>query len=290
MNANDAAGTCPALDACDMLADPSPALGAGDAFVFDGLPAWLTDPEQLAEVQAKLDRASRLRDGVDEVDEQGRHVRRYPNGCAFPVVPKPEARYEKPTESRETRSALCFGHGMGNWAQATFARMDEYTPPELRRRAEGYVADFEAKRAAGQGMLFFGAGGVGKTWAAACVCNALLDLGWSPRFTNVSMTLGTRARGEGTFEQSVASLAQASLVVLDDFGCEYDSDYRLTRIEQLVGALYDARTPFIVTTNLGRRQLANPNARVVRLMDRVKERTSALCCEGVDRRQMRLGA
>lgn len=277
MNANDSA-----------LATPSPA--PASPADLGSLPAWLTDPDQLADVQAKLDHAAELRDGVDVVDDEGRRMRRYPNGCMFPVVGKPDARHEKPVESRAARSRRCFRHDMGNWAQATFARMDEYTPPELRRRSEGYVADFEAKRAAGQGLLFFGARGVGKTWAAACICNALLDAGWSPRFTSVTLALGSQTRGEGTFEQEVAMLTQASLVVLDDFGCEYDSDYRLARIEQLIGAFYNARTPFIVTTNLTRPALANPNERVARLMDRVKERTSALCCEGVDRRQMRLGA
>jgi DNA replication protein DnaC len=254
----------------------------------EGLPAWLTDPEQLAEVQAKLDASARRQYGVRGTGD-GATVH-YPNGIEFPVVGKPDARADAPAESREARARLCFKRGMGNWAQATFARMDEYTPPEMRRRCEGYVADFEAKRAAGQGLLLFGARGVGKTWAAACVCNALLDAGWSPRFTNTAMVLGAQSRGEGTFEMEVASLAQASLVVLDDFGCEYDSDYRLARIEELVGAFYDSRTPFVVTTNIGRRALANPNARVARLMDRVKERTNAVCCEGVDRRQLGLVA
>ncbi len=281
MSASETAGTSGATGATGTA--------TADVPVSDGLPAWLTDPEQLADVQAKLDDAARCRDGVDEVDEQGRRVRRYPCGAAFPVVGKPDARAARSELPREMRAATCF-RGMGNWAQATFERMDGYTPPELRRRAQGYVADFPAKRAAGQGMLLFGPRGVGKTWAAACVCNALLDRGMSPRFTSVSQALGTQARGDGTFEQAVASLAQASLVVLDDFGSEYDSDYRLARIEQLVGALYDGRVPFIVTTNLGRRQLANPNPRIARVMDRVKERTSALCCEGVDRRRLGLGA
>ena len=127
------------------------------------------------------------------------------------------------------------------------------------------------------GLLFWGQPGNGKTFAAACIANALIESG-EPFPPSVRMTtLGTilnRLPGmtPGEKESYFSQFFSCDLLILDDFGMERQTDYAREQVFNLIDGRYLARRPLIVTTNLSLNQLKNTtNLAEKRIYDRILE-------------------
>ena len=98
------------------------------------------------------------------------------------------------------------------------------------------------------GLLLWGNVGTGKTFAAHCVCNELLqrDEPVSVFITSLSRVLNSGWDKSDT----VTRIRDAPLVVFDDLGAERSSEYALENVFMMVDERYRARKPTIVTTNL----------------------------------------
>lgn len=124
------------------------------------------------------------------------------------------------------------------------------------RRCRAYVERWPDMLASNAGLMFYGETGGGKTFAAACIANALLAKG-----VPVMMTSLPRIINAGWDKSEIiSSLHRYPLMVLDDLGAERDSEYALETVYTVIDERYKSGKPLIVTTNLSLQDLKNPKS------------------------------
>ena len=172
---------------------------------------------------------------------------------------------ERERRIKENASRCYDVPGLGDLTLA----QDDGRCPIASDTCRSYLAAFEDARREGTGLLLHGPGGRGKTWCAACVANALLSWGKRVRFTSLSAQIGRIARDHGSADAAIADLVRCDLVVLDDLGTERATSVAEEGAYNVVNALYVARVPMVVTTNLSYAEMAGSGDRVDR---RIMER------------------
>ena len=132
------------------------------------------------------------------------------------------------------------------------------------------------------GLLFWGCVGTGKTFAAACIANAIIDTGTPALVTSFPKILNSG------WEKSeiVRQMKEYPLLILDDLGVERESDYSLEIVQFVVDERYKSQLPLIVTTNLRLDDLEHPkNMRFQRIYDRILEMCVPVYFGGKSRRK-----
>lgn len=154
--------------------------------------------------------------------------------------------------------------------------------------AKRYVDNFQQFRADGKGLLLYGGVGTGKTFAAACIVNALIDMGKPCLITNFSRVLNT-LWGIDEKQAYIDSLNKFDLLVLDDLGIERQSEYVQEQVFNVIDSRYRARLPLIITTNLQLEEIVSPaNVGNGRIYDRVLEMCHPVKVEGESRRRKKV--
>ena len=140
--------------------------------------------------------------------------------------------------------------------------------------AKRYVEHFPEMVQTGQGLLFWGNVGTGKTFLAGCIANALLEqkipvlMTSFPKILNALGGLYSSERNE-----YLASLNRYTLLVIDDMGIERESQYTVETIYTVIDERYKSGKPFIITTNIQLDALKNPqDVEHARIYDRIMER------------------
>ena len=145
---------------------------------------------------------------------------------------------------------------------------------------ERYAEKFPQMLRENRGLLLFGSVGTGKTFAAACIANALMERGFSAVMTSLVALV------DGGSADLMPQINDTDLLVLDDLGAERSTDYGLERLYAAVDARYRSGKPTIYTTNLPLEVLKKPqDARYTRIYDRVLERCFPVEFRGVSRRK-----
>ena len=137
----------------------------------------------------------------------------------------------------------CFQYG--NYDKATFERSKRKNDQMVK--CQNYAAAWEKMKNQNIGLLLWGDIGTGKTYFAACIANALLEKEVSVRMLNFSHILNT---GFGDRNDLIESISRCSLLIIDDFGSERETDFGLEIIHSVLDARYSCGKPMIVTTNL----------------------------------------
>ena len=177
----------------------------------------------------------------------------------------------------------CFqGSKKAGW---TFEKDDEKNA-KLSTAAHKYADHFADYKKEGKGLILYGDVGTGKSFMAACICNALIDEGYSCLFTSFAK-LQKRIRNEDN--EYLDRLNRVSLLVIDDLGAERDTDYMQEIVHDIIDGRCNAGKPVIVTTNWTGEDFKNPSD--IR-KKRVISRLCGVCCpvevKGDDRRKMKL--
>ena len=140
--------------------------------------------------------------------------------------------------------------------------------------AKRYVEHFSEMVQTGQGLLFWGNVGTGKTFLAGCIANALLEqkipvlMTSFPKILNALGGLYSSERNE-----YLASLNRYTLLVIDDMGIERGSQYTIETIYTVIDERYKSGKPFIITTNIQLDALKSPqDVEHARIYDRIMER------------------
>ena len=156
-------------------------------------------------------------------------------------------------------------------------------------QARRYVSRWEEMRQENLGLLFWGKPGNGKTFAAACIANGLLE---QKSMVSVKMvTLGTvlnKLPGLSAQDRDwyLKSLHSCDLLILDDFGMERQTEYGREQVFSIVDGRYLSRKPLIVTTNLSLRELKSPaDMARQRIYDRILELCVPVCFDRESLRQ-----
>lgn len=162
---------------------------------------------------------------------------------------------------------------------------DDGSNAKLSRVARNYVENFEQMKAKGKGLLFFGTVGTGKTYAAACIANALIDKG----YPCIMMRFADIAQGIFDGKFTYHDFNKYPLIVLDDLGAERKTEYMQEIVYNVIDTRYRARLPLIVTTNYTGAELKNPAETTnKRTFSRLLEMCLPVEVSGKDRRRDRL--
>lgn len=167
----------------------------------------------------------------------------------------------------------------------TFAR-DDGQDPRTTGIMHRYVDHFPELLSQGRGMILYGRCGSGKTFAAACVVNALIDRGYKCLMTNFSRIADTAAATREGKQTYLDSLNQYSLLVIDDLGAERDTSYMGEIVYGIIDSRYRAGLPMIITSNLSTEELKNPrDISEQRIFNRILEKCVPVEVSKIDRRR-----
>ena len=132
-----------------------------------------------------------------------------------------------------------------------------------------------------QGLLFYGGVGTGKTFAAACIANYLLDRRVSVIMTSFVKLLDTMKGFREEDEALIHRLNKAKLLVIDDLGAERSTDTALEKVYNIIDSRYRAKRPVILTTNLSLSEMKETlDIRYTRIYDRIFEMCYPMQFEG----------
>lgn len=144
--------------------------------------------------------------------------------------------------------------------------------------AKRYCDEWKENYKNNRGLLFYGGPGRGKTTLACCVANRLLSEGTAVKAVGIN-SLIQRAKssfGEGADDETEikAMVKDADLLILDDLGAEYKTEWSTSFIYDIIDARYRSNRPMIITTNLTlpqlRAHLTDRNG-IARTFDRLTE-------------------
>ena len=189
---------------------------------------------------------------------------------------------EKANRIQQKRKRV-FGSAQG-LMDCTFDR-DNGAVPQLAW-ARQYVEHWPEMRRENMGLLFWGPAGTGKTFAAACIANALVDLEVGVRMITLGEALLNLFGMSGEDRiQYLDVLTTCGLLILDDFGVERRTPYAREQMYEIINRRYLSGRPMVVTTNLTLKELKHADRDDSRIHDRVLERCVPVCFDGTSLRQ-----
>lgn len=194
--------------------------------------------------------------------------------CAITKRDEEDAARRKREEADKAMRLRETGIPSQEFRNATFASADgiNSVPLDMVRK---YAENWEHFYAKNTGLLLYGGVGTGKSFAAACLANYMIDRGVPSLMVNFSDVLNSvsdyrREDRIGIF----SSLSEYPLVILDDFGMERQTEYALEQMFNFVDTRERSGKPLVVTTNLGLSELRSPKDMAHK---RIYDRIMALC-------------
>lgn len=167
---------------------------------------------------------------------------------------------------------------MQNW---NFEK-DDGESSQIITVAKNYVKNFSKMLEDGKGLLLFGTVGNGKTFAAACIANALIDKGYPCMMTRFSDI----AKGIFDGKFTCHDFNKYALLVLDDLAAERKTEYMQEIVFDVIDSRYRAGLPLIVTSNLTADAIKNPaDIAYQRIFSRLLEMCVPIEVKGEDRRR-----
>ena len=155
------------------------------------------------------------------------------------------------------------------------------TTPQLAK-ARGYAQNWDEFKKAGIGLLLFGNVGTGKSYAADCIANALIDRLESVLFVGMSDVVNRMQGNFGTDRDSyMTSLMRPELLILDDLGAERNTSFGKERVFDVINRRRLTGKPMIITTNIPivtMQKAASLDER--RIYDRILEVCVPTCFDG----------
>ena len=123
-------------------------------------------------------------------------------------------------------------------------------------KAQAYAEKWEDFSREGIGLLLFGNVGTGKSYAAGCIANALIERMITVLYISMSDVVnrmhdisisGNFGADRNTYLQQ---LMRPDLLILDDLGAERNTSYGKERVFDVVNRRLLSRKPMIITTNI----------------------------------------
>ncbi len=168
------------------------------------------------------------------------------------------------------RKASLLDEKLGGATFETF-KVTRYNERNLRL-CKRYAMKFDQMVEKNQGLIFWGSVGTGKSFAAACIANYLLDRKVPVVMTSFVKLLEAFQSGRDEETAILNRLGYAKLVIFDDLGAERGTDYALEKVYNIVDSRYRKNLPMILTTNLTVEEMKGEiDMRYKRVYDRVFE-------------------
>ena len=149
-----------------------------------------------------------------------------------------------------------------------------------------YTDGFDKYSATGQGLLLWGDTGSGKTYASACIVNAITERGMLCRFLTPQDIEAIAGREYSAHADLLDDLSRRRLVVIDDFSPVMRSEHVYSLMYSIVNTLYNAKIPIIITTNASLDAFKNPATQSARrICERLLEKCFPVEFHGNKRRE-----
>lgn len=166
---------------------------------------------------------------------------------------------------------------------ANWSRGDD----KLKKFAEKYVATWKENKKDNLGIMLEGPVGTGKTYTVFAIANALMENG-VPVIAVSMMGLLSKIKqgftryGDQGGEDVLSNLRNADLLIIDDLGAEYLTDWAKGIFYEVIDERYRQEKPLIVTTNIELKKLKERLAveGIDRIYDRIREMTKAISVAG----------
>lgn len=140
------------------------------------------------------------------------------------------------------------------------------------RLCRRYAEHFDEMAEKNQGLLLWGDVGTGKTFAAACIANYLLERRTPVVMTSFVKLLASMQGFREDEDKLITQLNRAKLLIIDDLGAERGTDFALEKVYNIVDSRYRAKKPVILTTNLTLKEMKEAtDIRYSRIYDRIFE-------------------
>lgn len=164
---------------------------------------------------------------------------------------------------------------------------DDRKNPDLLDKAHRYFNAWDRMYLENWGLLFWGNTGTGKTFAASCIANALIEKGIPVLCTSFPKLLtGLQGMTPESRVDYLQSLDKFDLLVIDDLGVERNTPYAIEQVYSVIDGRYKNGQPMIITTNLSLSEMQHPSDMACqRIYDRVLERCVPLHAKGDSRRK-----
>ena len=135
-----------------------------------------------------------------------------------------------------------------------------------------YAEKFDTMIEKNQGLIFWGDVGTGKSFAAACIANYLLERKVPVIMTSFVKLLEVIQSGKDQEPEILSRFNYAKLVIFDDLGAERSTDYALEKVYNIIDSRYRKKLPMILTTNLTIDEMKQEDdIRYSRIYDRIFE-------------------
>ncbi len=135
-----------------------------------------------------------------------------------------------------------------------------------------YCEHFDDLYTDGCGLVLYGPVGTGKTYAAACVANELIEKGISVHLTDLSRVINTLWDQKDGKQKYLDRLNSFELLIIDDLAAERNTPYANEIIMNVIDSRCKSGKPLIVTTNLTAEELFKPT-------DMCRQRIYSRICE-----------
>ena len=193
-----------------------------------------------------------------------------------------QERKEARIQSAEQARHKAIVNGIGKqYLRATFENCVKGKNDTAIEMCKRYADNFGAMRRYNRGLLMTGGTGTGKTWAAACICNEIIN----QRCANENKMYSAKIVTAMDIVDNDVDVTHADLVVIDDFGAERHTEYAIGKMLYAINKRLECGKPMIITTNLTRKQMENEqDIRYVRVYDRIRANCTSIQFEGYSNR------
>lgn len=171
---------------------------------------------------------------------------------------------------------------MREWTFSHDDGKDAKTMAAMKR----YVEKFPQMLENGTGLMLYGNVGSGKSFAAACIANALIENGTPCLMTNFQRIVNKLQNGFAGKQEYIDSLQKFDLLIIDDFATERKTEYMAEQVTSIIDARYRSKLPLIITTNINPRDLMSADGiGEQRIYSRIMDMCVPVAFNGQDRRR-----
>ena len=191
---------------------------------------------------------------------------------------------EKQSEIMKLRNLSLMDAKLCEVTFATYKKTQDNT--KALNLAVKYVERFDEMYEKGQGLLFWGDVGTGKSYTAAVIANELLNRQVPVIMTSFIKLLSAIGNFDKEDEEYISRLNKAKLLIIDDLGAERGTDFALEKVYDIIDSRYRTGKPIVLTTNLRLPDMQNcSDIRYNRIYDRIFEMCYPVQMTGVSWRK-----
>lgn len=200
-----------------------------------------------------------------------------------------EKKREKFLEQEKLRESCFISKVQHNYR---FDNCDEYIDIEVIRKSKNYVKYFEEMRKDNIGLLFYGNVGSGKTYIACSIANQIIEeYFYTVKVRNFAQILNDLQKGGFNLNRNeyIDSITNSTLLILDDFGIERNTEYALEQIYNIINVRYLKSKLTIITTNINFKDIEREQEDMMlgRIYSRIIDMCLPIRVVGVDKRKLR---